>query len=56
MQGKKTKLDLEFFQEAGKRGGKIAARKMTKAERTERARKAGKKRQEKARSLKGGAA
>jgi hypothetical protein len=50
----KKKLDLEFFQKAGKRGGKIAASKMTKAERTARARKAGKKRQEKARSQKGG--
>jgi hypothetical protein len=50
----KKRLNLEFFQEAGKRGGKIAASKMTKAERTARARKAGKKRQQKARSQKGG--
>lgn len=55
MRKNEKKLDVEFFRRAGKQGGKIAARKMTKAERSARARKAGKKRQENARSKKGGA-
>jgi hypothetical protein len=31
---------LEFFQKSGSRGGKVAAKKMTKAQRTARAKKA----------------
>ena len=50
---KKAKLSLEFFRKAGSQGGKKAASKMTKAERTVRAREAGKARQAKA-AKKGG--
>lgn len=40
---------FKFFREAGRRGGKTAAARMTKKQRTERARKAGLARQEKTR-------
>ena len=48
-------FSLEFFQKAGSKGGKKAAARMTQAQRTARAKRAGKARQRNARAQKGGA-